>query len=54
MLEPIIKRYPMSKDKEELQDGRRGAITMTSNPIPIRWANHKLENNNTNEVLPLL
>ena len=25
-----------------------------SNPIPARWATHKLENNNTNEVLPLL
>ena len=54
MLEPIKKRYSMSKDKEELWDGRRGAITMTSNPIPIGWATHKLENNNTKEVLPLL
>ena len=54
MLEPIKKRYPMSKDKEELRDGRRGAIMMTSNPIPIGWTTHKLENNNTKEVLPLL
>ena len=25
-----------------------------SNPIPTGWATHKLENNNTGEVFPLL
>ena len=25
-----------------------------SNPVSARWATHKLENNNTKEVLPLL
>ena len=32
----------------------RGAITIKSNPIPARLVTHKLENNNTKEVLPLL
>ena len=31
-----------------------GAITIKSNPRPARWATHKLQNNNTKEVLPLL
>ena len=33
-------------------DGRRSAIMIKSNPIPTRWAVHKLENNYTTEVLP--
>ena len=32
----------------------RGDITIKSNPIPARLVTHKLENNNTKEVLPLL
>ena len=44
-----------SGTKEKLQqDGRKGAITIKSNPIPARWATHKLKKNNTKEVLPLL
>ena len=50
-----IKDAPYPKTKKKLQqDGRRAAITVKSNPIPTRWVTHKLENNNTKEVLPLL
>ena len=34
--------------------GRRGAIMIKSNLISTGWATHKLENNNTKEVLALL
>ena len=35
------------KTKKQLQrDGRRGAITIKSNPIPAGWVSYKLENNN--------
>ena len=51
-LEPTKKRYSTSKDRKPQWDGRRG--TMTINPIPTRWAAHKLENSNSKEVLPLL
>ena len=44
--------YP--KAKKAQQDGRRGKITIKSNPIPDGWVIHKLENNNTKEVLLLL
>ena len=43
------------KTKKKLQqDGRRGTITIKSNPIPAGWMTHKLENDNNKEVLPLL
>ena len=45
--------YPKTKKKLQ-QDSRRDAITIKSNPVPSRWATQKLENNNTQEVLPLL
>ena len=45
--------HPQSKDKPQ-QDGRRSAIMIKSNPILARWITHKLRNNNTKEVLPLL
>ena len=52
---PPTKDTSCPKTKKELQqDGRRGAITIKSNPIPAGWVTHKLENNNTKEVLPLL
>ena len=52
---PPKKDAPCSKTKEKLpQDHRRGATTIKSNPIPTGWTTHKLENNNTKEVLPLL
>ena len=54
MLEPTKKRYPTFEDKEAQQDGRRGAIMIKSNPIPARLVTHRLENNNTKEVLALL
>ena len=47
----------MSKDKEEAaarQQDRKGSVTIKSNPICICWVTHKLENNNTKEVFPLL
>ena len=48
------KRYLSSKDNgEATTDGRRGTIMIKSNPIPTRWATHKLEINNAKEVLPL-
>ena len=55
MLEPTKKKdTPRPKTKEKLQwNSRRGAITIKSNPIPIGWAAHKLENNTTKEVLSL-
>ena len=36
------------------RDSRRGTMMIKSNPIPAGWVAHKLENNNTKEVLPLL
>ena len=42
---------PHVKDKPQ-GDSRRGAITINS--IPARWVTHKLENSNTELVLPLL
>jgi len=48
------KDTPRPETKEKLQrNSRRGAITVKSNPIPVGWATHKLENNNTKEVLSL-
>ena len=40
-----------SRTKEK---GRRGTIMLNSNPIPIKRATHKLENNNTKNILALL
>ena len=52
---PPKKDTPCPKTKKKPQsDGRRGAIMIKSNPIPAKWMTHKLENNNTKEVLPLL
>ena len=45
--------HPKTKKKPQ-QDGKRGAITIKSNPIPTGWVTHKLENSNTKEVLALL
>ena len=45
---------PLPKTKEKPQwDGRRGAITIKSNPITAGWVTHKLENTYTTEVHPL-
>ena len=52
---PPKKDTPRSKTKEKLQqDNWRGVIMIKSNPIPTQWMIHKLENNNTKEVLLLL
>ena len=45
--------HPKTKKKPQ-QDGRRGIVTIKSNPIPARFVTQKLENNDTEEVLPLL
>lgn len=46
---------PRPKTKKQQQwDGRRGTILIQSSSIPIVGVTHKLENNNTKEVLPLL
>ena len=52
---PSKKDAPCPKTKKKPQwDGRRDAIMLKSSPILAGWAAHKLENNNTKEVLPLL
>ena len=45
--------HPKMKKKPKW-DGRRGTIMIKSNPIPAECMTHKLENNNTREVLWLL
>ena len=47
------KDTPYPKKKKPQQDGKRGAIMIKSNPIPIKWVTMRLENNNTKEVFPL-
>ena len=56
MLKPTKKKDTLSlKTKKKPQwDGKRGAIMIKSNPIPAWWVTHRLENNNTKEILPLL
>ena len=44
---------PKTKTKPQ-QDGRRGTITIKSNPIPTGGMIYRLENNNTKDVLALL
>ena len=48
------KDAPHSKTKKLNRGGRRDTIMIKSNPIPTGWVTHKLENNNTKEVLSLL
>ena len=45
--------HPKMKKKPKW-NGRKGTITIKSNPIPAGCETHKLENNNTEEVLWLL
>ena len=45
---------PCPKTKMSPHEWQQGPIMIRSNLIPIRWVTHKLENNNTKEVLPLL
>ena len=53
-LEIIKKDTPRPKTKEKPQwDGRRGAITIKSNPITTGWVTHELENNYITEVQQL-
>ena len=44
--------HPKTKGKPQW-DGRRGAITVKSNPITAGWVTHRLENTYTTEVHPL-
>lgn len=50
----LKKRYLTSKDKEAERDSRRGTTTVKSHPIPAGWVTHRLDNNDTKEVLTLL
>ena len=53
-LELTKKNTPPPKTKEKPQrDGRRGTITVKSNPITAGWVTHRLENTYTTEVHPL-
>ena len=53
-LELTRKDTPHPKTKEKPQwDGRRGAITVKSNPITTGWVTHRLANTYTTEVHPL-
>ena len=53
-LEFTKKDTPHPKTKEKPQwDGRRGTITVKSNPITAGWVTHRLENTYTTEVHPL-
>ena len=52
---PGIKpRSPALEADTLISEPPGGTITIKSNPIPTVWVTHKLENNNTKEVLPLL
>ena len=52
---PPKKDTPRPKTKKKpQQEGRKGSITIKSNPIPAGWVTHKLENSNSKEVLTLL
>ena len=53
-MELTKKDTPHSKTKQKPQwDGRRGAITIKSNPITAGWVTHRLQNTYTTEVHPL-
>ena len=54
MLEPTEKKDTLCPKTKPQWDVRRGVIMIKSNPIPTMWVIHKLENNNTKEVFPLL
>ena len=55
MLEPIKKRYPMSKGKEEAIMRRSEGHNHDKIKAQIfQMGDPKMENNNTKEVLPLL
>ena len=52
MLEPTKNDILHPKTEKPQRQGRRGANSVKSNPIPIGWATHELENNYITEVLP--
>ena len=51
MLEHTHNDTPCPKTKKPQQDGRRDTITIKSNSLLAEWATHKLENNNTKDIL---
>ena len=51
---PLKKDIPCPKTKKPQQDSRGCTIMIKSNPIPTGWVTHRLENDNTKEVLTLL
>ena len=54
MLEHTKERCSMSRDKWRASMRWYEGCMLKSNPILTGWATHKLQNNNTKEVLPLL
>ena len=55
MLQSAKKDTPYPKAKKKLQrDNRKDTITKISNSIPTGWGTHKLENDNTKNVILLL
>jgi len=53
-LEPTKKDISCPRAKKKLQQDGRSAIMIKSNPISIRKMTHRLQNNNTKEILTLL
>ena len=51
---PPQKYIPCPKTKKAQWNSRRSTTTIKSNPIPAGLVTHKLENNNTKGVFPLL
>ena len=54
MLELTKNRYLLFKDKEETATRQENQNLGKSNPIPVRSRYHKLEKNNSKDVLPLV
>ena len=54
MLELTRNRYLLSKDKEETTMRQESQNMVKSNPIPARCMTHKLEKNNSKDILPLM
>ena len=54
LLSPSPPTFSLSQHQGLFKCVRRNIIMIKSNPILARWVTHKLENNNTEEILSLL
>ena len=54
LLSPFPPTFNLSQHQGLFKWVRRNIIMIKSNPIPARWVTHKLETNNTEEILSLL